>query len=193
MSEGELNDLKHYLLSSNTYRDIGILLCLNTGMRIGEICALKWKNVDLIKREIYVRNTLLRIYNVKEKKSDIVMHSPKTKCSIRNIPISDKLFEWIIKMDYEYNGEAYFLTGEENRFVEPRNYERYFKKVLKEVGINNNYNFHVTRHTFATKCIEIGMDIKTLSEILGHSNVEITLNRYVHSSFNLKKKYLDKL
>ena len=87
----------------------------------------------------------------------------------------------------------FFLTGDKEKYIEPRIYRQYFSKILKKSEIKNTYNFHIIRHTFATNCIDVGMDAKSLSEILGHANVEITLNRYVHSSYDRKKRYLEKL
>ena len=84
------------------------------------------------------------------------------------------------------------MTGKEKKYIEPRNYQNIFKKILRDSKVKE-YNFHVLRHTFATNCIKVGMDIKSLSEILGHSSVDVTLNRYVHSSYEMKKKYLQKL
>ena len=90
------------------------------------------------------------------------------------------------------NGQAYFLTGIENKFIEPRTYQTFFAKYVTESGITPT-NFHATRHSFATRCIEAGVDIKSLSEILGHASVNTTLNRYVHSSFEQKRKNIMKL
>ena len=84
------------------------------------------------------------------------------------------------------------MTGSKVQYIEPRNYQNIFKRILKDSKIKE-YQFHVLRHTFATNCIKVGMDIKSLSEILGHASVDVTLNRYVHSSYEMKKKFLEKL
>lgn len=174
------------------YRNFGIVLCLNTGMRIGEICALKWKDIDMKQDIINVKRTLERIY-ISKNNTVIVEDEPKTKNSIRKIPISKKVKE-ILKLMHnkEYHGDEYILTGKTDKFIEPRNYQYFLKKVLETNDIELN-NFHALRHTFATECINIGMDIKSLSEILGHANVSITLNRYVHSSMANKRKFLERL
>lgn len=165
---------------------------MNTGMRIGEICTLKWKNVDLEKRILYVKATLQRIYDRENRTTKVIIDTPKTQSSVRNIPISNKLYEILEPVKSKYQDEDFFLTGSENTFIEPRRLQYIFKELLKNSRVKM-YKFHILRHTFATECIEVGMDVKSLSEILGHSSVDITLNRYVHSSYKTKKKYLERL
>ena len=160
---------------------------------IWELCALKWKNINLDKKELYVRETLQRAYDTEKKKTVVIIDKPKSQSSIRNIPISTKLYNILKKIKSEHNDEEYFLTGKVEKFVEPRNYQRTFKSILESSKIKTDYKFHILRHSFATECIKVGMDIKTLSEILGHSDIEITLKIYVHSSYEMKKKYLEKL
>ena len=193
LKESEKNRLENYCLESNNLKYLGILICLNTGLRLGEICALKWNNINLKEKLISVNKTIQRVYKGKMNTS-IEIASPKTKKSIRKIPISKKLYEQLNKLKKEnhYTGEEYFLTGSNEKFIDPRTYQRVFKKCLDNCNIND-YNFHILRHTFASNCISIGMDIKSLSEILGHSDVKMTLNLYVHSSYNIQKKFLDKL
>ena len=123
--------------------------------------------------------------------TNVIVGKPKTDCSIRTIPISNKLLEVLKSIKKEYKGDCYILSGKD-KCVEPRDYEYFFKTLLKKLKIKP-YKFHILRHTFASKCVEIGMDTKSLSEILGHSNVNITLNIYVHSNNKIKKKYLEKL
>ena len=161
-------------------------------MKILEICALKWKNIDLDKRIIYVKSTLERIYNKDLKKTKIIIDKPKTRTSIREIPISNKLYELLKPLRRVYNDEDFFITGKSNKFLEPRNYQYTYKQVLKKSKVKE-HKFHCLRHSFASECVEVGMDIKALSEILGHSNVGITLNRYVHPSYKEKRKYLEKI
>lgn len=139
-----------------------------------------------------MKSTLQRSYEKNGEKTKIIIDSPKTKKSVRSIPISNKLYLILRDLKSKYNEEDFLLTGNNIKVIEPRNYRYDFQKTLKECKIKP-YKFHVLRHTFATDCINVGMDIKSLSEILGHSNVNITLNRYVHSSYKLKKKYLEKL
>lgn len=192
LSKREKTRLENYCLKHDTLRNVGIVVCLYTGMRIGEICAIKWKNIDLEKKEIHVKATLQRSYKKEGIGTKIIIDTPKTKDSIRNIPITNKLYEVLKSLKLKYDKEDYLLTGNKEKFIEPRNYNYEFKKTLRECKIKS-YKFHVLRHTFATDCIDVGMDVKSLSEVLGHSDVNITLNRYVHSSYNHKKKYMEKL
>lgn len=193
LSKKDKKQLEEMCYKNATFRNIGILVCLNTGIRIGEICALTWKNINLEKDTLVIDKTMQRIY--KDKNNTIVLiDTPKSKKSIREIPISKKMHSILreIKTRNKINGNEFFLTGEDDKFIEPRRYQYMFKKCLKECNIQD-YHFHALRHTFATNCIEIGMDVKSLSEILGHASVDITLNKYVHSSLKTKKTYLEKL
>lgn len=192
LSKREKETLEKYCIEKNFLKTLGIIVCLNTGMRVGEICALKWKNIDLENKCIYVEETLQRIYNQNQKKTSIIIDKPKTDCSIRSIPINQKLYEVLKVLKKKYKDDNYFLSGNSKKIVEPRNYQYTFKAILKACKLKK-YKFHILRHTFATNCIEVGMDAKSLSEILGHSDVDITLGIYVHSSDKIKKKYLEKL
>ncbi len=192
LQERERMVLEKYCFEHNNLRTLGIIICLNTGMRIGEICALTWNDINLKDNVFIINKSLQRVYKGKSNTS-IQINSPKSKKSIRKIPICKKLSDvlTLLKKTNKYKGDEYFLTGC-NKYMEPRYYQYLFKKYLKECKIPN-YNFHVLRHTFATNCVKIGMDVKSLSEILGHANVNMTLNRYVHSSYTVKKKFLEKL
>lgn len=189
----EQKKIKEFCFGSAELRDIGILLCLYTGIRIGEICALQWKDIDLRNNLLHINKTMERIY-IHSGNTLIYIGEPKSKSSIRTIPLSTSMVI-ILKSIYKRNkldGNEFFLTGTNQKFIEPRNYQYWFKKRLVLLKISQN-KFHILRHTFATNCIQIGMDVKSLSEVLGHSNVSVTLNKYVHSSHELQKKYLEKL
>ena len=192
LTKRERNKIEKYCIKENSLKCIGILICLNTGIRIGELCALKWKNIDFTERTISINHTLQRVYSQTEKKSKVIIDKPKTDNSIRIIPMSNKLYEILKVIKKEYNPESFLLTGKEDKYIEPRTFQNSYKEMLKSLKIKP-YKFHILRHTFATECVEVGMDIKSLSEILGHSDINITLNRYVHSSYKMKKKYLEKL
>ncbi len=172
-------------------KDIGILLSLYTGMRIGEICGLKWCDIDFENQTIHVRRTVERIavHNPQEKsnKTKLVLMDTKSLSSNRIIPISTKISS-ILKSRNFVNG--FLLTGRMNEYMDPRTLQYYFHKTLKKCGICQ-VNFHALRHTFATRCMESGMDMKSLSELLGHSNVNITLGIYVHSTLEHKRKQLE--
>lgn len=167
----------------------GVLICLFTGIRIGELCALKWEDISSEEHMINVNKTLQRVQTPNgDRKTAIVISEPKSDCSIRQIPIPDILYN---NLDFNEDGSAYVLS-DSKYYIEPRTVQNHFKKILSACEIKD-VNFHALRHTFATRCIEVGFDIKSLSEILGHANVNITLNRYVHPSISLKKENMNKL
>ena len=188
----EQRKLTKYLLANPTAANLGIFLCLSTGMRVGEICALKCDDICLSERKLSVCRTLQRLRDRSAKcdaKTKVVIGTPKSLCSIRHIPLTDELCA-VIKPFCKTG--AYFLTGKADKYMEPRSMHNHFKRVLSECGIAAT-NFHVLRHTFATRCIEAGVDAKCLSEILGHSTVNITLNRYVHPTMDMKRKNMEKI
>lgn len=125
-----------------------------------------------------------------EAKTKVIITEPKSQCSIREIPLPQFIIN--IARQFQNNPQAYILSGEETKYVEPRTMQNRFKSLIVQSGIDDA-NFHALRHTFATRCIEVGFELKSLSEILGHANVNITLNRYVHSSFDLKCSNMNKL
>lgn len=192
LSETEQEQLCKYILSEPEPCNIGILVCLFTGLRVGEICALRWEDVSFSDQTIHIHHTLQRIQNQSDNgsKTKIVVTTPKSSCSIRTIPIPDELSE--VLATHKKSSVGYLLTNDEDKYVEPRTMQNKFKKALKMSGIESA-NFHAIRHTFATRCIELGFDVKSLSEILGHANVNITMNRYVHPTFELKKENMKKL
>lgn len=179
--------LTKYLVANINYKNLGILLSLYTGMRIGEICALKWGDINYSKEIINVNKTLQRIYLKESYSSKIVISSPKTKNANREIPLSKKLISILRHMKCSNN--CYIISGTDS-YIEPRCYRRYFSRVLKTNKIPH-INYHVLRHTFATNCISVGTDYKTVSEILGHANINITLNLYVHPNLKEKKKCIE--
>ena len=172
--------------------NIGILISLYTGLRIGEICALTWNDIDLESNILHVRHTVSRVKNtnIQAGKSKLQIDSPKTRSSSRQIPIPSTLQQ--ILLDAKSNSVSLFVTSHNTSFVSPRTFEYRFHSTLKKCGIEP-INFHVLRHTFATRCIEAGVDVKSLSEMLGHASVNTTLSIYVHSSMQLKREQLEKL
>lgn len=168
-------------------KTLGILICLCTGLRIGEICALKWEDIDLRNGFININHTIQRIYTSKIKKSKIVISSPKTENSRRKIPIASKLN--LILEKFDRNKDFYVISGSK-KYIEPRTYRKFFKKILTILNISK-LKFHSLRHTFATQAIENNIDYKTISEILGHSCVNTTLNLYIHPNLEYKKKCMN--
>ena len=171
---------------------LGFMIAVYTGVRIGEICALKWQDIDFSDRVIHITKTLQRIKNTESTgaKTKIIVGEPKSSRSYRDIPIPPDLFSILLQM--RGSNKAYVLTGQALKYMEPRTYQTKFKRYLKEFGIRD-IKFHVLRHTFATRAIAQGFELKSLSEILGHANASFTLEKYVHSSIELKKLCMEKL
>lgn len=191
-TQAEIEIIRNHALTNDSSK-LGILLCIYTGMRIGEICALKWSDIDLNTQLITVNKTLQRIKNPNGNipKTIVTIDTPKTQNSLRKIPVPTFMLMQLASLKKLCKSEAYFLSCK-SKCVEPRAYREQYKSFLKSVGLPYR-NFHVLRHTFATECISCGIDVKTVSELLGHSSVKITLDRYVHSSMENKRKQLEKL
>lgn len=171
---------------------IGILLSMYTGLRIGEVCALRWEDINLETKILSVNKTLMRIQNNSpnaESKTKIIECTPKTGNSVRKIPLPDCICPFLLKM--RKNPHCYLLTGTKS-YMEPRSYYNHYKKILCDIDMNI-YNYHALRHTFATRCVEQGFDVKSLSEILGHADVSTTMRRYVHPSMKAKRQQMQLL
>lgn len=171
---------------------IGVLCALYMGLRIGEVCALQWRDVLLDQGVVHVRKTMQRVQL--EKTGDapatrLTVGRPKTDASIRFIPIPSFLLQPLRRC--QKPEDCFVLTGEE-RPMEPRLCLSHYKRMLQSAGLKS-YTFHALRHTFATRCVESGFDVKSLSEILGHTHVNITLQRYVHPSMEMKKRQMEML
>ena len=198
LSREEEKELIRYLMEYPSPMNCGIFLTLFTGLRIGELCALTWEDIHLKEKELFIRKTMQRIQNKRPEptqqewgnRTKIIITPPKSSKSIRHIPLPDSVTE--VLGEYQRYGHEYLLTGKENCYIEPRTLQYHFKKILRKSRIEEA-NYHALRHTFATRCIELGFDIKSLSEILGHASVNITLNRYVHPSMQLKRDNMEKL
>lgn len=182
LSDAEQEHFKTTLLKNPTNANIGMLLAATTGIRIGELCALKWEDIDLEKSIITVRQTVQRIMK-NGGGTRLAVTPPKSRTSAREIPLPDFIVPYL--KNIQTDSHCFMLSGN-TKIVEPRTMQYRFKSVLKHADIPY-VNFHALRHMFATNCAAIGFDMKTLSEILGHSSVQITLNRYVHSSIERKK------
>ena len=182
--------LEDFLLCGTNETKLGILLSLRCGLRIGEICALKWENIDLKNKIIRIDSTVARVKSENKDKTFLTIDRPKTKASVREIPITNKLFPVLSEMQNRRKSE--YVISETENFVIPRTYEYRYHKILSECGVGKR-NYHTLRHTFATRCVQAGVDVKTLSEILGHGDVSITLNTYVHPSMEMKRMQIEKV
>lgn len=185
----EQTQLIQAILENLDYRTFGILLCINSGLRIGELCALQWGDIDMNNGILHVTKTLQRIYTGNKKnKTEIIITAPKTPTSIREIPLSNKILS-LINTFQSRSAEHYVLTNSPH-YMEPRTLRRFYKSFLRKNNLRE-LHFHGLRHTFATRCIEGGADYKSVSEILGHATINTTLNMYVHPQLEEKRKCVE--
>jgi len=188
--ELEIERIRQAALRDGTLHTLPYLLCLSTGLRLGEICALRWDDIDFGKRLFVVRRTVLRIKSGDH--TALTIQTPKTDNSERCIPLSRELTEYLARLRNKAPGNAYVLTGQIDKPLEPRALQYRYRTFLKANQIHYR-NFHVLRHTFATRCIALGMDAKMLSILLGHANVRTTLQLYVHPTLDQMRLFLDSL
>ena len=200
LSRPEQARLIRYLREDMDSCKFGVLLSLLTGLRIGEICALRWEDISLESATLQVEGTMQRLRiqpesegkgqeDSKSGKTEVVIGSPKSDTSLRIIPLSS--YALFLCREMEQAPENYVLTGRQD-YMEPRTLQYRLKKYTGDCGLEG-VHFHTLRHTFATRCVEVGFEIKSLSEILGHASVSVTLNRYVHASLELKRENMEKL
>lgn len=192
LSQHDQKVLYTHLYDNPSIHNLGILICLLTGLRIGEVCALCWEDISFSDHTMYVHQTAQRIQDntVPDRKTKIAISSPKSISGKRVIPMPQNLETILLNMDTPKTG--FVLSGDGVHLMEPRVLQYHFKKVLKKLNMEE-VNFHILRHTFATRCIELGFDVKSLSEILGHSSVAITMNKYVHPSMALKHENMQRI
>ena len=183
---GEQAALCRHIFDNLSLRNAGILLSLCTGLRVGEICALRWEDISLQEHILYVRRTMQRLQNLSSDgpRTLVIESTPKTATSARAIPLSEDLVRVLLSLPGPNTG--YFLTGQTDRYVEPRAMQYHFGRIAAACGIPDA-NYHALRHTFATRCVELGLDAKCLSELLGHATVTMTLDRYVHPTIEHKR------
>lgn len=185
--------IMNYIQEHFTFRNLGVYICLSSGMRIGEVCALTWEDVDTDNGVINVNRTIQRIYVIEDgtRKTELILDTPKTKNSIREIPISKDLLR-ILKPFKKIVNPAFFVLTNDAKPTEPRTYRSYYKNLMRELKMPE-LKFHGLRHSFATRCIESNCDYKTVSVLLGHSNISTTLNLYVHPNMEQKKKAIEQM
>mgnify|MGYP001477471319 CR=1 FL=1 len=193
LSRTNQKKIMNYIQAHFTFRNLGVYICLSSGMRIGEICALTWEDIDVNTGIVSVRRTIQRIYTVEDgvRKTELVLDTPKTKNSIRDIPISRDLLR-ILKPIKKVVNNSFFVLTNDAKPTEPRTYRSYYENFMKELDIPK-LKFHGLRHSFATRCIESNCDYKTVSVLLGHSNISTTLNLYVHPNMEQKKKAIEQM
>lgn len=193
LSKVNQKKIMNYVQENFTFRNLGIYICLSAGIRIGEICALTWDDIDTENGVIYIRKTIQRIYIVENgyRHTELILDTPKTKNSIRDIPMNKDLLKMLKPIRKIVNNTFFVLTND-IKPTEPRTYRNYYKKLLLGLGIPE-LKFHGLRHSFATRCIESNCDYKTVSVILGHSNISTTLNLYVHPNMDQKKKCIEQM
>lgn len=193
LSKADQKKFMEHLRINFTFKNLGIFICLSTGMRIGEICGLRWCDVDIAEGVIKVRHTLQRIYIIEDetRHTELLLDTPKTANSVRDIPMSSELLKMLKSLNKVVN-ENYYVISNDIKPIEPRTYRNYYKKLCKQLDIPE-LKFHGLRHSFATRCIESKADYKTVSVLLGHSNISTTLNLYVHPNKEQKKKTIDKM
>lgn len=187
--------LENYITNNLNNITLGILFSLFMGLRIGEICALQWKDINIENKTLKINKTISRVRNFDintRKKTKIIIDEPKTENAKRIIPIPSDLIPYIKEVIKNNTNENNYILTNSSRYLETRSYYNMYKKIIEELKIKN-YNFHSLRHTFATRCIELGFDVKTLSEILGHSDIKITLSLYVHPDDKLKKTNMERI
>lgn len=188
LSLAEQQKFAAFLSQNMDLQKLGVLICLYTGMRLGEICGLRWNDIDFMNRIIRIKRTIQRISS-EYGGTRFLIDTPKTQKSIRDIPVPEFLMDYLNQYKCS-NLSAFILTGTE-QFMQPRTYQNRFKSYLRICGLPEEFHFHTLRHTFASRAVELGFDTKTLSEILGHANVSITLNCYVHASMDLKRRNME--
>lgn len=182
--------LEQYLRAHLNSTEFCILLCLYTGIRIGELCALKWSDFDITDKCIRISKTAQRINTIG--KTQLIISSPKTISSKRVIPIADSIFKEVVFFKNASEHDVYITNQCKNTPLDPRTMQYRYKNVLNKATVDYK-NFHTLRHTFATRCLNAGMDIKTLSEILGHASIKTTLECYCHISLEHKKEQINLL
>ncbi|MEC4077015.1 tyrosine-type recombinase/integrase [Myroides odoratimimus] len=193
LSRAEQKKIMNYIQEHFTFKNLGVYICLSAGIRIGEVCALTWEDIDTDNGVISINRTIQRIYLIENgvRRTELILDTPKTKNSIRDIPISKDLLR-ILKPFKKIVNPSFFVLTNDTKPTEPRTYRSYYKKLMNELDMPE-LKFHGLRHSFATRCIESNCDYKTVSVLLGHSNISTTLNLYVHPNMEQKKKAIEQM
>jgi integrase len=193
--ECEMRLLADVILAKPDISGVGMLLSLNTGLRLGELCALKWSDIDFTEGELRVRRAVQRLTcsgSAPGKKTKLIIQTPKSDTSERCVPVPLDMLALLKRFSTGTTPDSFILTGSADTPMDPRTYQYRFKSLLERYGFRMR-NFHTLRHTYATRCIEKGVDVKSLSEMLGHADIKTTLRLYVHSSMEHKKRAVQNL
>ena len=193
LSKANQRKVMAFVKENFTFQNLGIYICLSAGLRIGEVCALTWEDIDTELGVINISKTIQRIYLVGDatKRTEIIIDTPKSKNSIREIPMTKELLRMIKPLKKVVNRSFYVLTNSATP-TEPRTYRNYYKRLMAQLNIPA-LKFHGLRHSFATRCIESNCDYKTVSVLLGHSNISTTLNLYVHPNMEQKRRCVEQM
>ena len=188
-----LGDAEYEVMTRSIYADPDLngaayLLALNLGLRLGEVCGLKWSDINFHERVLYINRTVIRLKSGNRTK--LMVQTPKTNSAVRVIPVPAEILAFLLRLKNTRSQDAYVLTGSKTTPLEPRTLEARFKRFLNDHALRS-IHFHTLRHTFATRCVEHGIDAKTISEILGHANVKTTLQLYVHPSMSYKREAVE--
>ena len=190
LTSDEQRKLRQYLNEHNNPISLGITLALAMGLRVGEVCGLIWSDIDFKKRILTVSRTVQRVaVHNGNCKTKVIVSPPKSQNSAREIPIPAGIFSMLKNMQ---GADEHYIVSGSTKPAEPRTMQYHFAKILKNVNLPS-VKFHSLRHCMASAAIEAGFDVKTLSEILGHARIELTMNLYVHSNMNRKRKCMDKM
>ena len=193
-SQEDQAKIEQYILLQKDEYSLAVMLALFTGLRLGEICALQWKDINFEINSLYVNKTVQRLKTYNNStvvQTELVVSQPKSAASYRLIPLPRFLTDYLKSFPHECQ-DAYILTDDPEKPMEPRTLQYHYKKILEKCNVPY-LNFHCLRHTFATRCVTLGWDMKTLSEILGHFDIKVTMEYYFHSSFEFKKAQMDKI
>ena len=190
LGETECQELTKSIVAQPSSKGIAILFALCYGLRVGEVCGLKWSDIDFEERTISVNRTVIRLK--KDGKSQLTVQTPKTDSASRIIPIAQEMLDLLERLGGSRKSDAFILTSSSTKPMEPRTLEAGYHAYLSRHGLQQ-HTFHALRHTFATRAIEKGYDAKAVSEILGHKNVRTTLDLYVHPSMSHKRQIVEAL
>ena len=191
LSRADQRRLMDHIQANFSFMNLGIYICLSAGLRIGELCALTWDDLDTDAGVVRISKTLQRIYMKDKGCTEVIIGTPKSKNSVREIPLAKELQRFIKPLKKVVNGSFYVLTNSSSP-TEPRSYRNHYRRLMQQLDLPL-LKFHGLRHSFATRCIESKCDYKTVSVLLGHSSISTTLNLYVHPNLDQKKKCIERM